>query len=577
MIIGITCILALGTLCQWVAWKSGLPSILVLLATGFILGPGTGLLDVESLFGPWLLSLASLAVAIILFEGGLTLKLSHLGDVGGAVRGLIVVGSLVTFTLVSLAAGLVAGTSLQVALVCGGLLIVTGPTVIVPLLNQIRLRDRVADVLRWEGIINDPLGAVLAVLLLEGLIAHNGVVGQYAVAGMLIALLVGATIAALMAGALILAFSHHQIPDHLHSPAILSAVAVSYLASNAIQEESGLLTATLLGIFLANQNTLKLDRILEFHENLRVISIAALFLVLTARIPRSLLETIGAADLLFVALVIFIIRPLAVLLGCLRGSLEWKEKLYLSLVAPRGIVAAAVASLFTVKLSEAGVQDADRLLALAFLTVVGTVIFSGLLAGPAARLLGFAHPNPQGVLFVGADAPVRGLASVLRDEGFQVTLVDSSRPNCRRASSEGLQCVNGDALSPRTESELDLFGIGKVFAMTPSDEVNSLSVLHHLPQFGQAEVYQLPSEADPELDSSDVHLRGRTLFGPDFTYQELTRRWAEGQRFEAVEQADWEEENDLECVVVGADGKLRVYTSDATPAPQDQDRLVVLR
>lgn len=577
MLLGIVSILVLGTFCQWLAWKSGLPSILVLLTVGFLIGPATGWLDVQALFGPSLLSLASLAVAIILFEGGLTLKLSHLGDSGGSVRGLIVVGSLVTFTLISLSAGLVAGTSLEVALVLGGLLIVTGPTVIVPLLNQIRLRDRVADVLRWEGIINDPLGAVLAVLLLEGLVTPGGMVSRYAVTGMLQALLIGATLAAVAAGLLATALRHHLIPDHLHSPAILAMVTLCFVGSNTLQEESGLLTVTLLGVFLANQATLKLDRVLEFHENLRVLSIAALFLILTARIPRELLQTIGLQDVLFVALVILVIRPLAVLLGCLRGNLKWKEKLYLSLVAPRGIVAAAVASLFTVRLSEAGIADAQRLLALTFLTVVGTVLFSGLLAGPAARLLGFAHPNPQGVLFVGADAPVRSLASLLKQEGLEVTLVDSSRRNCCLARREGLDCVAGDALSPRTEAELDLFGVGKLFAMTPSDEVNSLSVLHHLPHFGQAEVYQLPSEADPELDSSDVHLRGRTLFGADFTYRELKRRWARGERFCIIDEDEWEEDQDLECLVLGQDGTLRVFTSDSSPSPQSQDRLVLLR
>jgi len=276
-----------------------MPSILFLLVFGFLAGPVTGLLDPDALLGELLLPIVSISVAIILFEGGLTLRLEELREIGGVVLALVTLGAIVTWSLAAAAAHFVLGLEVQVAVLLGAVLVVTGPTVIGPLLRHVRPTGRVADILKWEGIVIDPIGALLAVLVFE-------------------ALLVGA-----------------------------------FVLSNHLQAESGLFAVTLMGLVLDNQKHVAVKHILDFKENLSVLIISALFILLSDRLEPSHFSHFGMESVLFLAILIFVARPTSVLTSTLRSDLDWRERLFLSWMAPRGIVAAAVASVFALKLSAA--------------------------------------------------------------------------------------------------------------------------------------------------------------------------------------------------------------------------------
>jgi NhaP-type Na+/H+ or K+/H+ antiporter len=528
ILLDITTVVVLGIGAQWLAWRVRLPSILLLLLGGFLAGPVLGILDPQALQGDWVFAFVSVSIGIILFEGGLSLRLSELQAVGSAVRNLITVGVLVTWAGAAVAAYYFLDFNISLSVLTGAILTVTGPTVVVPLLRHVRPKGRVSTVAKWEGITIDPVGAILAVLVLETLLLLNEpasaqhmqagltAAAEEVVRGLLLEIVVALGVGVAGFFALVGILSRRLVPDFLRNPVTLMIVVAAFVVSNELQHESGLLTTTLMGIALANQPYASVQRIVEFKENLQVLLIGSLFIILSARLEMSALQYIDWRTLAFLGILIILVRPAAVFLSSLGTKLEWEEKIFLSWLAPRGIVAAAVASLFAFQLRDVYPQQIDALVPIVFLVIVGTVAVYGLTAAPLARWLDLAEPNPKGVLFVGASDWVRTVARFVQDLGHRVLLVDSNAEHVRKATEEGLPAHRGNALSESILDEIDLSGIGRLLITIPNDEVGSLTALHFSEVFETTDIYQLGAQQEsrsPTAGEMPRHLRGRPLFG----------------------------------------------------------------
>ena len=537
-----TLVLALGIAAQWLAWKCKLPSILVLLAFGFGLGQFAGATIDDYLVGDSvLLSAVGLCVAIILFEGGLTLKFSDLKESGTPVIRLCVLGVAISFFLSYAGMKYVLGFDWRVAALLGAILVVTGPTVIAPLLRHIKPSRKIGNVVKWEGIVIDPIGAMLAVLVYQVAIAGNVDAAREEILRAIgLTLLVGVVLALVLAKIIELLLKFHLIPDYLHSVFLLAVTATAFAVSNAIQAESGLLTCTVLGIALANQKSVSVKHILEFKENLRVLIISVLFIVLSGRVALSALNEALLPGLGLLAMLIFVVRPLSVFgANLFSKQVTFKEQVFLSAMAPRGIVAAAVTAVFALEFDHAVQQGrmsqeiglaSHQMVPLVFIVIVGTVAFYGLLSGPLARRLGLASENPRGVLFAGAGQWARLVAKALKDDGHHVLLLDTNYNNVARAKLDGLSAVRANILSEYVEDELELTGLGQLVTTTPNDEVNSLAAHHFIHVFGSENVWQVAPIDDDDHHQTAVasHMRGRICFPTRPQFNRLERFAAEG-------------------------------------------------
>jgi NhaP-type Na+/H+ or K+/H+ antiporter len=602
-------VLALGIAAQWVAWRLRIPSILLLLLVGVV----TGLfVNPDVVLGTEIVQpIVSLSVALVLFEGGLTLRLSDLTETRAVVLRLMTIGALITWGLAT-AAGLLVFDDVRVALLAGAIYTVTGPTVIGPMLRSIRPNRSVGSVAKWEGIVVDPIGALLAVLVFEAVVAVGAEAAAASVVwGIVETIAVAVPLAAVSAGLFVLVLRRHWLPDHLQVPAMLATVLLVHTLSNLVQHESGLATVTLLGMLLANQKFAKVGHVLEFKEHLSVLLISTLFILLASRLDPWSIVALGPGGLIFLVLLIVVIRPLSVF-GALAGtSMKMPERAFLAWLAPRGIVAVAVSSVFTLHTrhlaesphateAKALLPQMESLVALTFLVVVGTVTVYGLTAGPVARRLGVAEPDPQGVLFLGANRISTTLATALREAGFQVLLVDTNREHVRAARMEGLAVVHGNALRETVKENLNLGGIGRLLATSPNDEVNTLAALDYVEVFGRSEVYQLverPEESRvteqqavagngaEHQPAKAERYRGRGLFAGDLDFRTLVARLDAGstiKRTHLTEEFGFDRFRELYgetarvLFVLQASGELAIVTSANGVAPKQGQTVIAL-
>lgn len=545
-------LLLIGFGAQWLAWRLRLPSILLLLVMGFGLSHFTGMrIDQYLASEAALLSLVGYLVAIILFEGGLTLKFSELKEAGTPVVRLCTWAVVVAFGLGTVAARLTLGYHWEICALLGAILVVTGPTVVSPILRMIQPRRKVASMVKWEGIVVDPIGAILAVLVFitiqEGGVEEGwGLIAwallKTAVVGLGVGLLLAKVVAFLMA--------EHWIPDFLESLFFLALVAVAFAGSNALQHEAGLLTVTVMGIALANQKRVSVRHVLEFKENLRVLIISLLFLMLSGRIGWEELVAVWEKVAVFLLALILVVRPASVFLANL-GSKQttFREQLFLALLAPRGIVAAAVTSVFALEIIKAGQErggegfygelaaQAGEIVPVMFLVIFGTVTFYGLLATPLARALGLSDSNPSGILFAGADPWVRVVAKGLVDAGHQCLLLDTRYEKVSAARMNGLRAIRANILSEYAEEEIELAGLGNLVAATPNNEVNSLATREFQHHFGKTNVWQLTPPDAREHHSKSVasHMRGRYCFLGGPTVAEMASLVERGAVFKATQ------------------------------------------
>ena len=585
----LTAVLGLGLAAQWLAWRLRLPAILLLLVFGFAAGQYFG--DPSTYLGQKLLfSVVSLSVAVILFEGGLSLRIAELRETGRAVFGLVTVGLAATWVLTAWTAWALLRFEPGVAVLLGAILVVSGPTVIMPLLRHIRPNRRVSSIVKWEGIVNDPIGAILAFLMFYALTIggfDKPVVGTFV--ALAVSITVGGLIGLAAAVLLVVVLKRYWIPDYLQNPALLTAVVTVFFASNCARPESGLVAVTVLGIALANQKSVAVKHVIEFKENLRVLLISCLFVVLSARLELADLGELGLQGVLFLAVLILVIRPVSVFLATIGKGLRPAERVFLAWIHPRGIVAAAVTSVFALELAEHGyvsAAEAEKLVAVTFLVIVATVAVYGLTAGPLARWLKIAEANPQGILFAGAGPLVRELATLLDREGFAVMLVDTNQRNVAAARMAGLDTCWCNVCSEYAREELDLGGIGRLLAMTPNDSVNALAAAEFVELFGRAEVFQLPYKpTEIEHERLEPQRTARMLFDPEAHYWRLAGRLRDGA---VVKKTTLTDEFDYDAfrahhgpsamvlLVIEASGKLTVRTADAPPSPQPGQTLISL-
>ncbi len=573
---GLAIILGTGIAAQWLAWRLRLPAILLLLLTGIALGPVTGVLQPDALLGDLLLPIVSISVGIILFEGGLSLSLADLRNGGPVIRNLVTVGVLITGSVVALTAWLLLGVDFRIALLLGSILSVTGPTVIQPLLRHVRPIERVNNILKWEGILIDPVGALLAVLIFEVIKAGGPEFHGFQIVEFGMSLLVGVAIGLLGAALIVVMVRFHQIPDFLESAFTLGTVVAAFCFSNLHQEELGLLACTVMGIALANQRFVAVRRIVEFKEHLRVVILSSLFVILAARLEVAAFTLSVWPAVAFLAVLFFVARPATVWVCSLRQNLDLKEEVFLAWMAPRGVVAAAVASVFAERLTAqnggAPMAGADLLVPLTFLTIIVSVAVYGLSALPLARKLGIAKSSPEGVLILGAQSWARQIAEALIAEDIRVVMVDSNWQHVSAARLKGIPTQFGGLLSERVLDEMDLYGVARLLALTSNDEANSLAAIHFRDIFGQKEVYQLApaSAGSARSGNSLLHLNGRRLFGDNIDYQELSNRFDAGASIKRTKITaqfhydDFERKYNGEALplfVISSSGKVKVVTA----------------
>ena len=590
ILIELTWIVLLGIGSQWLAWRLKIPSILLLLGVGFVAGPVTGWLDPDAILGDLLMPVVSLSVALILFEGGLTLEFRELRSVGRAVWNLVSIGAVVTWVLTTVAAWLFLGWGISLSLLFGAILVVTGPTVIMPLLRHLQPNKQVASVLKWEGIVIDPIGALLALMVFEAIQA--GALWKelpgHAVMGFGKTILIGTVLGGSGAWLLSQCFRRYWVPEYLQNPVSLMACVGLFTASNHLQHESGLLTVTLMGLLLANQTHASVRHVIEFKENLRVLLISGLFIVLAARLELESFKQLPVLGSLgFLGALLFVVRPATVMTASVGTALTQKERWFLSWMAPRGIVAAAVAAIFALRLEAQGVAQASELVPVTFIVIVGTVSIYGLTSGVLARRLGISHPNPQGILFVGAHPLAREIAQALQEEGVSVLLVDNNRENINIARMAGLPVHYGSVLSEHAIDDLDLAGIGRMVAMTPNSEVNSLASLHFIEVFGREGVFQLPLAQRDQTPTKGLAtgLQGRSLFRERDCFASLESFFESGavvKKTRLSESFDYETftgqygQEGVPMFTISESGKVEIAVGDQGFAPSTGVKLVAL-
>lgn len=592
-----------GVLAQWIAWRVKLPSILLLLLGGLLAGPvmrsiapGTPIaLDPDSLLGDLLLPLVGVSVGLILFEGGLTLSLHEVRSRRRTISLLVTVGALVSWIVTALTALLVLRLPFQVAVLIGAILVVTGPTVIGPLLAHIRPSGAVGPVLKWEGIVIDPIGVLLAVLVFESILIGQTDIMLLSIAKNIITtVVVGCGLGTVSAFVLLRLMEKYWIPDFLQNPFSLMLVVATFVLSNVIQTESGLLATTVMGVVVANMSKADMRHILEFKENLRVLLISGLFIILGARLDLAAVSELnGLAVAAFVLVLVLVGRPASVFAATIKSGLSVREKLFLCWMAPRGIVAAAGASIFSLALEDqiasgrlelAGV---GQIVPITFTVIIATVTFYGLTAPLAARILGVSDQNPQGVLIVGCSPWVRAIAAVLKKRNLTLLMVDSNRINVRAAKMEHLPAWQGSILAEYALRDLDLRGIGRVLALTPNEEVNTLALQRLSELFDTAGLYTLPLRAPKKKEEQKPTVRGigRHLFDIEIDLETIESRFEKGWVIKATTLSqeftfeDWRMlygPNAVVMFVVSPAGNVAIMTAEREPAADSGSTIIGL-
>lgn len=533
-VIGITALL-----CQWSAWLARLPAILFLLIAGLLLGPIGGILSPDDLFGELLFPLVSLAVAVILFEGSLTLNFKELGHISTVVHRMITVAAPITWCIVAITTHYLFNLNWEISVLFGALMVVTGPTVVTPLLRSVRPSERVANILRWEGIVIDPIGALLVVVVYEFIVSQSqGTAFSQSLLLFTEIIVVGLSVGAAAGYALGRILAGRRLPEYLQNLATLSLLFMVFAFCNHLAHESGLLGVTVMGMWLGNMRGVHIHNILNFKENLTILFISGLFIILAARLPLDqLLGIIAFGPLMLLLVIQFVARPVSVFVATLGTSINLRERIMLSWIAPRGIVAAAVSALFALRLTEQGFSDASVLVPLTFAVILGTVIFQSATARPLARMLGIVEPDPRGALILGANSVARRIALALQQQSLPVIVSDSNWENIRAARMAGLKTFYGNPVSEFADDRLDLTGIGNLLAISPLKELNVIASMHFRNEFGDQRVFAIRTSSDSnktEKHQVASQLKGSSLFREDMTYSKLASLIHSGAEIKAT-------------------------------------------
>lgn len=573
--------------CQLFAFKIRIPAILPLLLVGIIVGPVTGFINADNLFGDLLFPIVSLCVAIILFEGALTLRFKELSGHGTMVRNLCTLGPLVTIIIVAPTAHYALNVSWEMSFLFAALITVTGPTVIVPMLRTVRPSAKISNILRWEGIIIDPIGALLAVIIFEYIVSSQNAL-EHSLIAFSITVGVGTLIGAVSGYLLGLAMRHKLIPHYLLNTAVLTIMLGVFAISNMLAHESGLITVTIMGMCLANMKDVDIDDVLEFKETLSVLLISGLFILLASRISLDALTQVGWQAVIVLAVIMFIARPVSVLISSIGNKLSWQELSLLSWIAPRGIVAAAVSALFSLKLEALDYAQAELLVPMVFLVIIVTVVFQSLTAAKVAAWLKIRSPEPNGILIFGGGQFSRELAKELLNQDVQVCLADTNWDTISLARMDGIPSYFGNPVSEHASRHLDTSLYGRVLVMSPYKQLNPIVTFYFEHQLGKGTVLGLNNNElamRPSHQVSEDYHKKLSLFSEEATYGRIVGYMNKGAKIKTTKLSDnfnYEdykteyEKRLLPLCAVRPDGKLEIFNSLKTVKPKSDWKVISL-
>ncbi|MEO8774510.1 MAG: sodium:proton antiporter [Gelidibacter sp.] len=550
----------LGILAQWVAWKLKIPAILPLILIGLLVGPvaaeylssdgskwiepiyngENGLFPGESLF-----YFVSLAISIILFEGGLTLRVKEIKNVGPVITKLVTIGSTVTFFAAAVAAHFIFYLSWEMSFLFSALIIVTGPTVITPILRNIPLKQDVSAVLRWEGILIDPIGALVAVLVFEFIsVDVGGAFTKTAFIEFGKIVLFGSTFGFAFAHGLNFVLNKRLIPHYLLNVFALASVLGVFVLADVFAHESGLLAVVVMGMILGNSNSPYLKELLYFKESLSILLVSILFILLAANINMEDLMLVFNWNMVALfAIVVFVIRPIGVFLSTRNSTLELNEKIFISWVGPRGIVAAGIASLFGLKLARNGVPDAEFITPLVFMIVLGTVLLNATTARFVSQKLGVFLKKANGILIFGASKASRLIGNYLQKNGRRVVLFDNNQNNINQAHELGLEAINSNIFSDTLGDNIELNDVGYIIAMTGNSDINQFAIDNFEGEFGGNGAFRLISSE--ELNDPNYKPK-QNLFIRTDDYISLTKTT---RKYPAINEIDIQDKEHYENLI----------------------------
>ena len=580
LMVKIALIGVLGIGAQWVAWRTNLPAIALMLVAGLIAGPALGLIEPERDFGTLLEPIVKLAVAVILFEGGLSLNFRELRYAGWGVARLVIIGVPVGWVLGTAAVHYGAGLPLSVAALFGGILVVTGPTVIGPMLRTLRVPNRVRDILKWEGIVNDPIGALLAVAI-YAFISYRGDSVDYAGIGFEVigATFVAGLIGAALGYALTYMFPRGLVPEYLKAPLLLITVIFGFVIADIIMHETGLITVTVMGVVMANKPVHSSRALHRFKEDLAVLLISGVFILLSATLDWETMQAFQARFVVFLLLLLFVVRPVTVLISLFLSGIPWREQLFIAWIAPRGIVAIAVTGLFALRLVDLGYDGADALVPLVFSVVIATIVAHGFSASWVAKRLGIDQGKGEAILMVGASRWTIDLSKFLKGLGYRVVVSDTSKFALRSARRQELEIHQGEILDEAHGHELDMAQFQHLIVATENDSYNQLVGTDLGPEIGYDQITLVSADEGTHNRIS----RGRVLMENGPTFETLQDRQRDGWIFSKtqitekftfekfVENLDAGEEP---VAVMKPDKRLLFFSTSARPTIEEDDIII---
>ena len=585
LVIALVGILGIGA--QWVAWRTGLPAIVLMLIAGFLAGPVLGVFDPEHAFGALLEPMVAIGVALILFEGGLSLDFRELRHTGSAVGRLATIGVVLGWLFGALAGIYIAGLAPEVAILFGGILVVTGPTVVIPLLRQSSVKSRPASILKWEAIVNDPTGALCAVIAYEyfrKVAEQPGATLFEVVPPLIIAAIIAGLIGYVAALAIAWSFPRGAVPEYLKVPVLLTTVIGVFVISNLIEHEAGLVAVTVMGVALANMDVTSLRSIHPFKENVAVLLVSGIFIVLSASLSIEDIRYINWPIGLFLLALLFVVRPATILLSLLGSNLPWNERLFLAWIAPRGIVLVAISGLFALRLSDLGYTDGNLLIGLSFAVVVVTIVAHGFTVDFVAKLLKVKGTTRPGMLIVGSTPWTIALAEQMRDMKAPVIVVDASWQRLALARQKGIPFYHGEILNEATEHNLELAPYQNLVAATENEAYNALVCNEFAHEIGRDRVFQLGESADgDDKHALPASLRGRALFESGFGVEDVSERQRQGWVFRKTrlsEEFDFEKMQEKlpdaanMLLLIRDNGTIRFFTHAAKPEPRAGDTIL---
>jgi NhaP-type Na+/H+ or K+/H+ antiporter len=578
-------VLAVGVVSQWLGWRLRVPSIIFLLLFGLAAGPLTGAIHPDKTFGNVLFPTVSMAVAVILFEGSLSLSVTALRSSGQTLWRLLTIGAGTTLILTVFAARHILDVRLDLATLLASVLVVTGPTVIGPIVQTLGLHGKVGVILEAEGTLIDPIGAVLAVLVFQAAFLTEGTAGDIA-AGVVITFTVGGLIGLLAGLLMMFTLSRYVIPDALHNMVMLAVVICTFAIANHFNAESGLVSVTVMGITLATQRRVAVAHVLQFNATLRVLLISGLFVLLAARVDAQTLRSIEWRNIAFMAVLVVVVRPVSVYLSTIGSSLGKRERIFLAATAPRGIVAASVASVFSLQLADIGVENSQILLSATLTVILATVMISGLGSRWLATKLRLVRERKNVFVILGANGMSRLLARALEAHGARVTLIDLDADKLATARLRGLTTYQGSVFASGTWEDVETPPGTTFAAVTAKDELNTLAASRAAEALGRKRVYQLPP-GRPEhsgwlqLPTGSI---ARPLFDREATYTRLMDHLEDGWDIQGVTldeeyRMDRYEQAHPDAVilfVVIAGGEIDLRATDHIRRPKPGDTVVSL-